>query len=233
MKCSICERKSDGRFCEYHQLAYENVKETYEKWKEAAEVSWIEYLNEIDCELHKSGDWYILKSAQLKKSYLYGTNYEKSKYLYASIEIINQIIFHKEDSEKIYKLLKDYLDYQLNIEINHVAIFWRFILKLFDIIGIKLCLHQCSICKKTDSKIVAYAPTKHGFICEHCFLTNKKVSAIKLSENTQKIFSIIYSIGNYLENIKIDDKTINEINNIFLSHLQANFDKQFYLKSLK
>jgi len=47
MKCSICERKSDGRFCEYHQLAYENVKGTYEKWKEAAEVSWIEYLNEI------------------------------------------------------------------------------------------------------------------------------------------------------------------------------------------
>jgi len=47
MRCSICGRESSGEFCEYHQLAYRKLKETYVKWKEATGISWIEYLSEV------------------------------------------------------------------------------------------------------------------------------------------------------------------------------------------
>jgi len=47
MKCSICGRKSEGEFCDYHLLAYRKLKEAYVKWKEATEISWTEYLSEI------------------------------------------------------------------------------------------------------------------------------------------------------------------------------------------
>ena len=56
MKCKICEREAANEYCELHNKAHENVVERYGIWKEAMDISWKEYLNEI-AENPYTGSW--------------------------------------------------------------------------------------------------------------------------------------------------------------------------------
>lgn len=47
MKCEICDREAKDKYCELHERAYKSVVKKYEGWKEAMEISWKEYLNEV------------------------------------------------------------------------------------------------------------------------------------------------------------------------------------------
>lgn len=47
MKCEVCKRETPNRYCELHENAYGNLVQKFEVWKDAAGVSWEQYLNEI------------------------------------------------------------------------------------------------------------------------------------------------------------------------------------------
>ncbi|KYH41386.1 MAG: hypothetical protein AYL32_005870 [Candidatus Bathyarchaeota archaeon B26-2] len=47
MKCEICGRRAESRFCELHKRAQENLREKYEEWKRAMDITWEEYLREV------------------------------------------------------------------------------------------------------------------------------------------------------------------------------------------
>ncbi len=47
-ECRICGREPvDGRYCRYHRVAFDNLREKYAVWKEAAGVSWDDYLERL------------------------------------------------------------------------------------------------------------------------------------------------------------------------------------------
>jgi len=48
--CAICEKEKElnAKFCEYHIIAYHNIEQNYDYWKEAYdELSWEAYLKLI------------------------------------------------------------------------------------------------------------------------------------------------------------------------------------------
>ena len=48
MKCKICSRDSEENgFCQLHSKANKNVREKFRVWEAASNVSWMEYLVEI------------------------------------------------------------------------------------------------------------------------------------------------------------------------------------------
>ena len=47
MKCKVCKRETQNRYCELHEKAYANIMQKFETWKNAADVSWEQYLNEL------------------------------------------------------------------------------------------------------------------------------------------------------------------------------------------
>lgn len=47
MKCKVCSREAQTEYCELHKKAYANIMQKFETWKNAAEVSWEQYLNEL------------------------------------------------------------------------------------------------------------------------------------------------------------------------------------------
>lgn len=47
MKCKVCNRKAENEYCELHKTAYANIMQKFEIWKNAAGVSWEQYLNEL------------------------------------------------------------------------------------------------------------------------------------------------------------------------------------------
>ena len=57
MLCKACGGKSGEReFCPVHLKAFENVVEKYEVWRKALNITWEEYLREI--EKHSlTGEW--------------------------------------------------------------------------------------------------------------------------------------------------------------------------------
>jgi len=56
MKCKVCGRGAESELCELHKEAYENLRKKYEDWKKSTNISWIEYLKEIQKNLY-AGIW--------------------------------------------------------------------------------------------------------------------------------------------------------------------------------
>ena len=57
MKCKICSREvRENCFCLLHSKAYKNIIETFDVWKKASDVSWTEYLVEIQ-KNSLTGEW--------------------------------------------------------------------------------------------------------------------------------------------------------------------------------
>lgn len=47
MKCKICNREAQNKYCELHEKAYRGIVEKYEDWKKALDIEWKEYLDEL------------------------------------------------------------------------------------------------------------------------------------------------------------------------------------------
>jgi hypothetical protein len=57
MKCKICSRESVTKgYCQLHWRAYENVVEKFSVWVKALNVSWSQYLLEIQ-KNSLTGEW--------------------------------------------------------------------------------------------------------------------------------------------------------------------------------
>ena len=203
------------------------------KREKSKDLGLTEILNELELVLHKTNDWYILKSATLIKSHLFEVDFNKNILMQAAVEIYRQLIIPEEDSKKLYELLMKYFNYLKQVNINGIAIFWRFLLRVFIITGIELNLTKCIICKKQKNDFIGYYPQKSGFICKKCYRPVFDSSIIKISNDVASIFSNIYQIGNILDKIEISKSTINQINKIFLIHLSEHFHKKFHLRSLE
>lgn len=48
MNCNLCSREvQENGFCRLHSKAYKNIQEKFRVWEVASNVSWMEYLVEI------------------------------------------------------------------------------------------------------------------------------------------------------------------------------------------
>ena len=47
MKCKVCGKEAKNKYCELHEKAYTSIMEKFEIWKNAAGLSWEQYLNEL------------------------------------------------------------------------------------------------------------------------------------------------------------------------------------------
>ncbi|MBC8384177.1 MAG: DNA repair protein RecO [Candidatus Cloacimonetes bacterium] len=194
----------------------------------------LEILNELEVVLHRSrgSNWFILKSTTLIKSHLSEVNFGTNIVMQAAIEIFRQLIISEDDSERLYDLLISYLAYVKKVKRNQIAIFWRFLLKVFIISGIEIDLSLCVNCRQKN-KFVAFYPQKNGFICDNCYRPALESFVFKISEDVSGLIKGIYSIGNVVDEIDISKAAIEQINRIFLTHLSEHFHKRFYLKSIR
>ena len=194
----------------------------------------LEILNELELNLYKNpnSEWYTYKSSLIINAHMFNINLTISILMQAPVEIIRQIIIPVDDSQAIYNLLKVYLEYIKTIKKNGIAIFWRFLLKLFKIVGITFNITHCVECSKRKH-FVAYFPQKHGFICEDCYLPVYDEQLFKLNSNVSELISKLNNIGNYLEDMLIPKTTIKQINKIFIIHLSEQFHRKIQLKSIE
>jgi hypothetical protein len=57
VKCKICCREAqENGFCALHLKAYKNILDKFNTWKKASDISWIQYLIEIQ-KNSLTGEW--------------------------------------------------------------------------------------------------------------------------------------------------------------------------------
>lgn len=197
-------------------------------------IGLLETLNEVDFALYKnpSSEWHIFKDGELIKAHLRDTKFENGILMQAAAEIYRQLILELNDYKNLYELLVSYLDYIRSIPKNGVAIFWRFLLRMFQITGIELDVQNCLECD-SEQTFYAYFPQKHGFICSKCYRPVQNDQLIILSSQQAYILTNLMKIGKMLNDLKLDKTMIQKMNRIFLLHLSEHFHKRFYLKSLE
>ncbi len=194
----------------------------------------LELLNELELNLYRnpSSDWYIYKSSSLRETHMFDILFHTGILMQAAVEVIRQIIIPVEDSQAIYKLLETYLQFIKTVNKNGIAIFWRFLLKLFRIIGIEFDITNCIECSH-QKQFIAYFPQKHGFICNDCYHPVNDKQLFKINENAADLISKLKNIGNYIDEITIPKSTMKQVNRIFLTHLSEHFHKKIHLKSIE
>ena len=194
----------------------------------------LEILNELDLILYKnpSSEWYIYRSSQIINAHLFNINLIISILMQAPVEVIRQIIISVDDSQEVYQLLATYLQFIKTVKKNGIAIFWRFLLKLFIIIGIEFNITNCIECSQRKH-FFAYFPQKHGFICNDCYHPVNDDKIFKINNNVSELISKLYNIGNYINDLTISKSTIKQLNRIFITHLSEHFHKKIHLKSIE
>ena len=179
-----------------------------------------------------TSELYLFKDGNLVNAYFFSLKFPHNLLFYSVLEICHQLLISEEESDDMYNLLISYFEYQ-KIEVkNGIAIFWRFLLRLFIISGIELNLHQCTFCKMSSSNMVAYYSQRHGFLCKNCYRDHYDEFVVNFSERTAKIINILPEIGNHLNDLNINSIMSREVTKILLLHLSEQFHKKFFCKSI-
>jgi len=158
-----------------------------------------------------------------------------STYLAAAFvagETLTQLILDGVDVPDYYVLLTKYLSFLQVQQQNHIMLWWRFMLRLFRLLGIPLQLCQCSLCHHQNVLAAAYDPHSGETICANCIGNNHAKQHV-FSDETRKLLSIINVIGNYLNTLNLSKDCILEIDQLLLDHYRCHLHKPLNLKSLK
>jgi len=148
----------------------------------------------------------------------------------AGIELISKILIPAHETPQFYDLLLKYLKYQRGIEKNPVAIFWRFLLHLYKLLGIDIGLPNCSLCHGLMKQPAGFETGTGRPLCADCL--PKVGSAFSFSPEAAEVMSVLPMIGNYINDLEIDAESIRQINHFFLYYLNSQFHNNIDLKSL-
>ncbi|MCF7912395.1 MAG: DNA repair protein RecO [Candidatus Cloacimonetes bacterium] len=194
----------------------------------------LQVLAELEFVTHrnKSSEWHILKTADLKQTFE-ADNLETTVMLQAGAELFSQMVIPELEAGNYFRLLKNYLDYSQKVSKNSIALFWRLLLRVFELNGIAPDFKHCLVCGKESSIMGGYHLIKQGFICPQCEQQALPQMIEYLSAESRILLCELPAIGNNLQNRNISQDSASQLTRVFITHLNLHFNDHFNLKSLK
>ena len=191
-------------------------------------LGYFNLMNELYFDLIKSNnsEIYLLKEVDFIRFFLKDIRYTDQPYFYIVSELIRK--FYNDEYEEIYKLIVQYFELLNQNKMKKIFLFWRFLAKLLMILGNPIIYDRCSICGDKLGGESFFSSKGEGFICQKC--SRLKMHKIQISQEVNLIFRNFMSLGK-LE-LSISERSIQEINRIFLIHLTAHFHADFDLSLL-
>ncbi len=149
----------------------------------------------------------------------------------AGAEVLTRLILPPEEVPAVYGALKHYLEYQKGVRCNAVAIFWRYLLHLYKLLGIPLSLKNCSRCHKDITAPSGYAADTGQPVCSACLKTGP--IAVRFDAESVHLLKLLPVIGNYLDDVVIRPEDIRQLNRFLLDFYNRQFHQPLRLKSLQ
>jgi DNA repair protein RecO (recombination protein O) len=137
----------------------------------------------------------------------------------SGINIFNHLVKENLKDEKLYLLLKEYLETLNNLANNSKLIFYKdiFILKLISLLGRKPELYNCVQCKKRPPPLGnSFDFIKGGLVCQQCIKTSgNNIKGLTLSEKCIKVLRLAdKSDFTVFAKLKLTNQVTEEVNRL-------------------
>jgi DNA repair protein RecO (recombination protein O) len=191
-------------------------------------IGFFNILNELDFSLSKSAnsEIYVIKDVDFIRFFLSDVKYNFQPYYFIVCELVNQLL--ADEYNKIYSLIIKYFEFLSKKSIPRIFIFWRFLSKFMLILGNPVLFEKCQICSKHLDLHIYYFQRESYFLCQYC--ATKVSYTNKVSRESALILKNFKNLSNF--ETAVSEKTIKEINNLFLAHIRTHFHQDFNLKLL-
>ncbi|HQH47105.1 MAG TPA: DNA repair protein RecO [Candidatus Syntrophosphaera thermopropionivorans] len=177
---------------------------------------------------------YLLSEFTLLKEFNLFDNIPAWTAAECAAELYTQIIIPSEENPTYYDILQSYLDYLKIRSDNSILLWWRFLLRIFRMLGIAFPLDLCAVCNKKKLQIVAWEKGTGRLICAECLKeANYPEYYELLTSSASQILHLLPLIGDYLDKIHPDSQTVEQLNHLFSDHYQNHFRKPLKLHSLE
>ncbi len=183
----------------------------------------LENFNLIQITIAKNRGMGNIVGVTIEKNFsLLKTNFYSLKLVFQASQLFREWVVSKEEDQKIFYLWKNFLgiiNQTKDKEKKSNLIYLGFIFQILDLLGYRLEVRRCVICRnKLKNNQNYFSAQKGGIICSNCYpdVFNK----IKISNNSIKLIRIFFS--NKLETLlklrinKDDIEELEKILNFFI-----------------
>lgn len=151
-----------------------------------------------------------------------------------ALELYSQLLIPTEESSAWFDLLRDYIIYLSSVEKNAVLIWWRFLLRVFRMLGVPFDPRLCSGCQGCANALTAWDKGGGQLFCAQCLDALPDPDRFEpLNPLSARILRLLPEIGGHLSSLSPDRASVAQLNRIFSSHYQAHFHKTLALRSLE
>ncbi len=151
-----------------------------------------------------------------------------------ALELYSQLLIPADENPAWFELLRDYLLYLGKLKRNSVLIWWRFLLRVFRLLGIPFDTRLCSACLSTQNPLVAWEKGSGRLICAACHEGLSTPDHHEpLSSTASGVLRLLPVIGEHLSSLRPDRASVACLNSLFASYYQAHFHKPLRLRGLE
>lgn len=151
-----------------------------------------------------------------------------------ALELYSQLILPVDECPDYYRLLQTWLDYLETLTGAVILVWWRFLLRVFRMLGISWDTACCHSCRQSPVSIAGYEHAAVKLLCSACL---KSISAqdglTTLIPQASQILELLPRIGDYLDTIQPQGETVSQLNDLFARFYEAQFHHPLKLRSLK
>lgn len=203
--------------------------------RKKAEGSLLSPLNSYEFSFYGPGesDLCLLTDLSLIKENTLSSKIEAWSAAQCATELYSQLILPMDESPAWFNLLQEYLDYLEKTEGRAILIWWRFLLRVFKMLGTPLEPGVCTLCHTVSSDVMFWDKAGVSILCRGCLgFAQNPARYEKLSPKASQIMKLLPRIGLHFHEVNPDRESVVQLNSIFAQHYQAHFHKALKLKSL-
>ncbi len=150
-----------------------------------------------------------------------------------ALELYSQLIIPPEESPAWFQLLHSYLGYLFSLEGSAVLIWWRFLLRVFRMLGIPFDTRLCASCLGVSKPLSAWDKGSGRLFCPDCLDALPDPGRYELlSPASARVLRLLPVIGEHLSELRPDHDCVVQLNRLFALHYQAHFHKALKLRGL-
>jgi DNA repair protein RecO len=149
-----------------------------------------------------------------------------------ALELYRQMIIPLNETGQYYGLFVSLTGYLENCDKNAILIWWRFLLKVFQLLGIPYNTEQCSFCEKLSLDMTLWITGTGGLVCSDCGESHFGSPGLEpLAPLSSRILGLLPQIGNHIQTLRPDAASVEQLNNLFDAYYTSHFNTQLKLQS--
>ena len=179
------------------------------------------------------GTLYLLSEFALLKEHELTTRTENWVAAQCAVELYSQMMIPHDEHPAYFELLSSFLDYLDTLSTNSFLIWWRFMLRIFALLGIPWDTRNCCECHSQPLQMAALKKQSSELVCSECQsgLVGRE-SLVSLTPATTQVLYLLPEIGNHLSTITLDKRSLVQMNRLIADHYSTHFHSELKIRSL-